>query len=175
MSAGARESVLFSEAEIAARLREVAHDIAVLSVRPEIAVPVLAGAFVFASDLLRELARLGLDLPVEFVWLRSYGQAETPGAVTVLKPPSEIVRGRNILLIDGVLDTGATLLRARALLEAVGAVHVTSVVAVAKTHPKRTLEADCALFRAGNEFLYGYGMDRSGAGRGLPDIRVRRP
>ena len=174
MSAAPRETVLFSEADIAARLQEVARDIAALPVRPEIAVPVLTGAFVFAADLLRALTRSGLDMPVEPVWLRSYGSAQTPGAVKVLKGPDEIVRGRTVLLIDGVLDSGATLARAKELLYKAGAAGVIAAVAVEKTHPRRNFSADHALFHAGTEFLYGYGMDRSGACRGLPDIRVKR-
>ncbi len=99
---------LFSQARIARRVKTVAREIARGPLRPEIAVPILAGAFVFAADLLRALAIEGLDLETEFIWLRTYGRAETPGEVTVLKRPTEIVRGRTILLIDGVLDRGRT-------------------------------------------------------------------
>ena len=106
MSGGPREDILFSESEIAERVDDMARAIAAMPMRPEIAAPILAGAFVFASDLLRALARHGLDLPVEFLWLRSYGGNETPGDIAVLKAPDETIRGRRILLIDGVLDTG---------------------------------------------------------------------
>jgi hypoxanthine phosphoribosyltransferase len=173
MSARERDAVLFSEAQIAARLTEVARAIARGPLRPEVAVPILQGAFVFAADLLRALAREGLDLETEFVWLRSYGGSQTPGDVTVLKAPSEIVRGRTVLLIDGVLDRGLTLARARDLLDEVGVGAILSAVAVVKKCPAPLFHADHALFEAGEEFLFGYGMDREGAGRGLPDIRVK--
>jgi hypoxanthine phosphoribosyltransferase len=88
---------LFSQARIARRVKAVAREIARGPLRPDIAVPILAGAFVFAADLLRALAREGLDLETEFIWLRTYGRAETPGEVAVLKRPTEIVRGRTIL------------------------------------------------------------------------------
>jgi hypoxanthine phosphoribosyltransferase len=142
--------------------------------KPEIAVPVLAGAFVFAADLLRALAKEGLDLPTEFVWLRSYGTNETPGDVMVLKGPGEIVRTRNVLLIDGVLESGATLARAKMLLEEAGAASVQSVVAVRKPYSAPAFRPDHIGFEAGEEFLYGYGMDRAGLSRGLPDIRARK-
>jgi len=165
---------LFSQARIARRVKAVAREIAQGPLRPEIAVPILAGAFVFAADLLRALAHEGLDLETEFIWLRSYGRAETPGEVTVLKRPTEIVRSRTILLLDGVLDRGLTLARAKEMLEEAGAAAILSAVAVVKSHPQPLFKADHALFSAGEEFLFGYGMDRAGLGRGTPDIRVKR-
>jgi hypoxanthine phosphoribosyltransferase len=174
MSADARDVTLFSPARIARRVKAVAREIAQGPLRPDIAVPILAGAFVFAADLLRALSHEGLDLETEFIWLRSYGRAQTPGEVTVLKRPTEIVRSRTILLIDGVLDRGLTLSRAKQLLEEAGAASILSAVAVVKSHPDPLFKADHALFTAGEEFLFGYGMDREGFGRGVPDIRVKR-
>ena len=135
--------------------------------------PILVGAFVFAADLLRELARYGLLLETEFIWLRAYGLSSTPGALEVIKRPGESVRGRNVLLIDGVLDRGATLAHAKSLLQEAGAAEIVSAVAVTKSAALPLFHADYTLFTAGSEFLYGYGMDRAGRDRGLPDIRVR--
>src|ERR1700680_1293613 len=103
------DEVIFTEVKIARRVSAIAREIAGRPVRPELAVPILAGAFVFAADLLRALVRENLDLDTEFIWLRSYGRAQTADEVMVLKAPGEIVRGRTILLIDGVLDRGATM------------------------------------------------------------------
>jgi len=170
----ARERQLYSEAEIARRVEAAARELARGALKPEIAVPVLAGAFVFAADLMRALAREGVDLETEFIWLRSYGRFERPGEIMVLKGPAEeAVRGKTILLIDGVLESGGTLARAKQLLTDAGAAAVISVVAVKKPYANRLADADHVLFEAGPEFLYGYGMDRSGLGRGFPDIRVR--
>jgi hypoxanthine phosphoribosyltransferase len=169
----ARERILFSASEIAGRVDALADAIAAAPVKPDIAVPVLVGAFVFAADLLRALSRRGLDLETEFVWLRSYGAGETAGDIAVLKPPTERVRGKAALLIDGVLESGGTLERAKALLNEAGAASVTTVVLVEKPHPSRSFRPDHAGFHAGAEFLYGYGMDRAGLARGLPDVRVR--
>ena len=83
--------------------------------------------------------------------------------------------GRHLLgLIDGVLDRGLTLARAKEMLEEAGAAAILSAVAVVKSHPQPLFKADHAMFSAGEEFLFGYGMDRAGLGRGMPDIRVKR-
>lgn len=174
MGPAASERTLFTESDIARRVGEIAHEITTRPQPPQVAVPVLAGAFVFAADLLRALARQGLELETEFVWLRSYGRADTPSALRVLKGPGEAVRGCTVLLIDGVLDRGATLARAKSLLHEAGAAEVISAVAVVKSTAQPLFTADYALFTAGPEFLFGYGMDAAGHGRGLPDIRVRK-
>jgi len=174
MSRNGREAVLFTEADIARRVAAIAREIATRPIRPDIAVPILAGAFVFAADLLRALARENLNLDTEFIWLRSYGGGQTPNEVTILKAPGEIVRGRTVLLIDGVLDRGATMARAGKLLDDAGAAVVISAVAVVKSCSMPLFMADYALFNAGAEFLFGYGMDNAGRGRGLPDIRIAK-
>jgi len=173
MSARPRERILYSAPRIARRIHAVARTIASSRLRPDIAVPVLAGAYVFAADLLRALAREGLDLEIEFIWLRSYGRFEKPGEVMVLKGPSEIIRGRTVLLIDGVLESGGTLARAKQLLTEAGAKAILSVIAVKKPYVRPLAGADHVLFEAGPEFLYGYGMDSAGHSRGLPDIRAK--
>jgi hypoxanthine phosphoribosyltransferase len=163
---------LFSEADIATRVNVIAREIAGSAVRPEIMAPILAGSFVFAADLLRALAKLGLMLPTEFLWLRSYQARESVGDVTVLAGPSQKVRGRTVLIVDGVLDHGRTIAKARALLLGVGASAVLTAVAVDKSRPEAVASADFAAFVGVSGFIVGYGMDDAGAGRGLPDISV---
>ena len=168
-----KEKILFSENLIARRVGELADAIASAQIRPEIAVPILLGGFVFAADLLRALATRELTLPIEFIRLGSYNNASAPsGEVSVRIGPSDAVRNKNVLLIDGVLDSGATLAKASEILRDAGARSIMVAVAVAKKHPSRSIEADYVGFETGPEFLYGYGMDRAGVGRGLPDIRI---
>jgi hypoxanthine phosphoribosyltransferase len=173
MSADQSERTIFTEVEIAQRIKTIARHIAERPNRPQIAVPILAGAFVFAADLLRALSREGLQLATEFIWLRSYGSSEHAGELQVLRGPGDVVCGRNVLLIDGVLDHGRTMAKAKRLLEEAGAAEIVSVVAVVKSVAQPRFIPDYALFSAGSEFLYGYGMDAAGHGRELPDIRIR--
>lgn len=161
---------LFPEEEIRARVAAVAGEIAASPRRPDFAVPILSGSFVFAADLLRALARRGLVLPMAFIWLRSYGAAKQGGEIAVLVAPPEHVRGRTVLLIDGVLDRGHTLAKARDLLRAGGADSVLTAVAVDKRKAGAVLTADYAAFTGVADFIAGYGMDDAGAGRGLPYI-----
>ena len=164
----AAPAILFSETDIARRVAEVAGEIAPL--KPEIAVSILVGGFVFAADLLRALAARDTHLEAEFLWLRSYGNARTGVGVSLLAGPSENVRGRNILLIDGVLDVGRTIAKAQELLMAAGAASIVTAVAVDKSRPDAVASADFACFTGVHEFIIGYGMDDAGRHRGLPYI-----
>lgn len=162
--------ILFSENRIAERLKIMAHEIAMAPIKPQIAAPILVGAYVFASDLLRALACEGISLPTEFLWLRSYvGRAATRD-VAVLIGPNENFRGKNVLLIDGVLDGGHTIVKARELSLAAGAASVMSAVVVDKARKDAVAKADYAAFTGVAEFIVGYGMDDAGKDRALPYI-----
>jgi hypoxanthine phosphoribosyltransferase len=159
---------IFSEAEIAARVDAMAEQIA--KFKPDIAVAILIGGFVFAADLVRALARKGEHLEAEFLWLRSYGDARVGSAVSLLAGPSENVRGKRVLLIDGVLDVGRTIVKAQQLLHAAGATAIVTAVAVDKGRNDSIAQADIAGFSDVRDFIVGYGMDDAGKYRGLPYI-----
>lgn len=163
-------AVLFSEGEIQARVTAMAQALAAAPTRPEIMVPVLVGAFVFAADLSRALSRQGLDLPVEFLWLASYRDARVGGEVAVRAGAGELVCGKSVLLVDGVLDHGRTLMKARDLLIAAGATAITTAVVVDKRRATAPLRADYFCFSDVADFIVGYGMDDAGLARGLPHI-----
>jgi hypoxanthine phosphoribosyltransferase len=80
------------------------------------------------------------------------------------------VRGRNILLIDGVLDVGRTIAKAQELLRAAGAASIVTAVAIDKSRPGAMASADFACFTGVRDFVIGYGMDDAGRHRGLPYI-----
>lgn len=162
---------LYSETEIARAVERLAKEIGARRPLPELAVPVLTGAFIFAADLVRALNRYGLDLAVDFVSLSRYGRARSGADDVVIRMgASEAVRGRHALLVDGVLDEGLTLLAARNLLIEAGAASVATVVAVDKMRAGAALKSDYAAFSQIDAFLVGYGMDDAGRLRGLPYI-----
>lgn len=162
--------VLFSKEEIAARLRDVAKQLAQLPDKPQVAAPVLVGGFVFAADLVRAMAEEGVHLETEMIWLRSYGNARTGSSLSVLAAPTDHVKGKHVLLVDGVLDKGHTIARATKLLLEAGAASVKAVVAIDKRHHDAVAKADYALFTDVREFIVGYGMDDAGIHRALPYI-----
>jgi hypoxanthine phosphoribosyltransferase len=167
--------ILFSADEIAARVGALAHEIGARPQRPDLLVGVLVGAFVFAADLARALAREGLPLGVEFLWLRRYGPDRSGGEVRTLVAATPNVHARHVLLVDGVLDHGTTLVKSRALLKEAGAASVVTAVAVDKRRTDALLAADHAAFTNVEGFVVGYGMDDGETGRALPYIGRMRP
>ncbi len=167
-----RLPVLFTAEEIAERVETLADEIAKAPQKPDIVMPILVGGFVFAADLVRALSRKGLELDVEMLWLRSYGDKRVAGAISMIAGPSEQITGRHVLVVDGVLDVGRTIEKARALIEAAGAASVRIAVLLDKQQPDRVATADHVGFAIGDQFVIGYGMDDAGRHRGLPYIGV---
>jgi hypoxanthine phosphoribosyltransferase len=135
--------------------------------------PVLTGAFIFAADLLRALYKHGADPLVDFVQLSSYGGARaSSGVVTLLKDFSVDVKGRHVLLVDDVLDSGRSLHFGKGMIEDRGAAAVKTCVLVKKlTGHAEDLKCDYIGFEAGaDDFLIGYGMDDDARKRGVPFI-----
>jgi hypoxanthine phosphoribosyltransferase len=166
----AEPEILFSAEEIAARVQSLAREIAAIPQKPDIAMPILVGGFVFAADLVRALSNEGVHLEVEMLWLRSYGDKRVANAVSMIAGPSEQIAGRHVLVIDGVLDAGRTVKKAVSLIQAAGAASVRVVAMLDKQRPDRVAEADHVGFVIGNDFVIGYGMDDAGAYRALPYI-----
>ncbi|MES2292793.1 MAG: phosphoribosyltransferase family protein [Pseudomonadota bacterium] len=166
----AEPEILFSAEEIAVRVQSLAREIAALPQKPDIAMPILVGGFVFAADLVRALSKEGVDLAVEMLWLRSYGDKRVASAVSMIAGPSEQIAGHHVLVIDGVLDAGRTIKKAVSLIEAAGAASVRIVVALDKRRPDAVANADHVGFVIGNDFVIGYGMDDAGHYRTLPYI-----
>ncbi|HKD48897.1 MAG TPA: phosphoribosyltransferase family protein [Rhizomicrobium sp.] len=165
-----RPPVLFTAEEIGERIKALAIEIAQAPQKPDIAMPILVGGFVFAADLVRALWQQGLELEIEMLWLRSYGDQRVAGAISMIAGPSEDIAGRHVLIIDGVLDAGRTIAKARSLIEAAGAASVRVAVMLDKQRPDAVARADHIGFAIGNQFVIGYGMDDAGRYRGLPCI-----
>ena len=164
--------VLFTAEEIGARVQALAAEIAKAPQKPDIAMPILVGSFIFAADLMRALAEAGVELDVEMIWLRSYGDKRTAGAISMIAGPSEQIAGRHVLIIDGVLDAGRTIAKARSLIEAAGAASVRVAVLLDKQRGDAVARADHVGFVINDQFVIGYGMDDAGRHRGLPYIGI---
>lgn len=166
---------LFDEQQIAARIDELAAQMADDLPKDFLLAPVLTGAFIFAADLIRALQKYGADPHVDFVQLSSYaGARQSSGVVTLLKDFSFDIEGKTVLLVDDVLDTGRSLHFGKAMVLDRGAKAAKTCVLVKKlTGHAEDLDPEYIGFEApGDAFLVGYGMDDGGQRRGLPVIGV---
>ena len=165
-------TVLISAEEIAERVDDIPRRLASDLPSDAIAVCLMVGGLWFAADLTRALARAGRPLAFDALWLASYGDARVSGGrCERLAGPQREVRGRPLLLIDDVADSGLSLAEgARMLLEAGAASVITAVFARKPWPTPRAREPDFAAWEAPARFLVGYGMDQAGALRSLPHI-----
>ena len=166
--------VLYSEGDIAAKVDWIAG--AVVARRPEklLVVAILKGSFMFAADLLRALHRRGLAPQVEFMMLSSYGAGTvSSGTVRVVRDIDTDVAGRDVLLIDDILESGRTLAFAKALMVERGARRVEIAVLLEKPGKlKADVAADIVGYVCPDKFVVGYGMDAGHAYRELPFVGV---
>lgn len=164
--------VLFDENRIAARNRELASEIAAAGLEQLLVVAVLKGSFIFAADLLRAMHASGMAPEMEFVHLSSYREATvSSGQVTILRDVESDVRGRDVLLVDDILESGRTLAFAKDLLMARGARRVLVCVLLEKPGKRAVnVDPDYVGFACPDLFVVGYGMDVAHAFRQLPFI-----
>lgn len=166
--------MLIDAATIAARIDALAEELGRALPRDFVMVCILNGAFMFAADLTRALARRGIHPTMEFVNLKSYGDStESSGQVRVLGTLPEQLNGRAVLLVDDILDTGRTLHFARALVTGLGADPVRICVFLDKPSRRAVpLTADHVGFEIADRFVVGYGLDHAKKWRGLPHLAV---
>jgi hypoxanthine phosphoribosyltransferase len=169
--------VLYSAKQIAACNTELARKIAARSGDNLLVVAILKGSFVFAADLMRALYEAGLSPEVEFMSLASYGAAQaSSGQITVLRDIEGEVRGRTVVLVDDILESGRTLAYAKDLLVARGAQAVLTCVLLDKPGKRHAeIDADFVGFTCPDVVVVGYGMDVAHAFRELPFVGVVEP
>jgi hypoxanthine phosphoribosyltransferase len=169
---GHRIGVLFSESQIADRITELAREIAARKPERLLVVPVLKGSFIFAADLIRAMHHAGLSPEVDFMMLSSYRAAtRSSGQVQVLRDIEADVKGRHVLLVDDILESGRTLAFAKDLISARGAARVYTAVLLNKPgHLAANISADFECFKCPDKFVVGFGMDMAHQFRELPFV-----
>ena len=167
------EKVLIAEEVIERRLDVIAERIHADFANEESlqVVGILKGALVFMADLLR---RVPLRLEIECLNVASYhGGTESSGQVDFLDHKLPEVKGRSILVLDDILDTGRTLAAVSEKLYEMGAKEVKTCVLLTKDKERAAeVEADYSAFEIGDEFVVGYGLDYDGKYRNLPYVGV---
>lgn len=164
---------LFTPEAIAERNRAMAAEIAASPKKDLLVISILKGSFIFAADLIRALHTAGLAPEVEFITLSSYGKGTKSQGVKIIKDIDSDVRGRDVLLIDDILESGRTLRFARDLMYERGANNVDIAVLLDKRSRREgSLDAEYVGFECPDYFVVGYGMDVAYAFRELPFVGV---
>ena len=174
--------VLISREQIARRVAELGADIARdFAGKSVIFIGVLKGAAIFLSDLARQVP---LDATFDFIGVSSYGNRPSPaqelqsgwdstGEVRLTKDVDQSMRGKNIILVEDILDTGLTLTFLKKILLA----HQPESFRIAAlldkpSRRKQPIDADYLGFTIPDQFVVGYGLDFAEMYRNVPDICV---
>jgi hypoxanthine phosphoribosyltransferase len=168
------ERVLITDRQIARRVRAMSAEIERdFRGREMVVVSLLNGTVMFLADLIRHLS---LPLRLDFIGISSYGEGMTSGELIFTKELRLDVRGRDVLLVDDILDTGRTMKRVLTKLRQLRPKRIKTCVLLDK--PARRAEkirADYIGFAIPDLFVVGYGLDYAERYRNLPFVGVLRP
>ena len=168
------ERVLITEAQIARRVRALSTRLTRdFAGRELVVVAVLNGTIMFLADLIRHLA---LPLRLDFIGISSYGLGTESGELSFTKELRLDVRGRDVLLVDDILDTGRTLSRVLSRLMELKPRRIKTCVLLEKAARRvEKVRADYVGFSIPNLFVVGYGLDFAERYRNLPFVAVLHP
>lgn len=165
------EKVLISSDEIASKIKEVSSQISKdYNGKEPLLVGILKGAVPFFADLIREI---DLDLYIDFMAVSSYGKGTTSGTVKLVKDLSESVEGKDVIIVEDIVDTGKTLnyLKNKFLLDNAKSVKIACLLDK-KDRREVELDADYVCFEIPDAFVVGFGLDYAEKYRGLKDVCV---
>ena len=166
------ERILFSEEQLRGRVREVAKEVDKLyeGKRP-LCVGILKGGIIFYSDFVRHLT---VPVELDFMAVSSYGSGTvSSGKLNIKKDLDRDVNGRDVILIEDIIDSGFTLANLKALLSERGAKSVLIVTLLDKRARREyDIKPDFNCFEIENEFVVGYGLDYDERYRSLPYVGV---
>ena len=168
------EGILITEAQIARRIHEMsARHRRDFARRELVVVSLLNGTVMFLADLIRHLS---LPLRLDFIGVSSYGAGTESGDLVFTKELRLDVRGRDVLLVDDILDTGKTLYRVLDKLRALKPRRIKTCVLLNKAARRvEDVEADYVGFEIPDFFVVGYGLDFAERYRNLPFVGVLHP
>jgi hypoxanthine phosphoribosyltransferase len=172
-SGGGHVEVLIPEADLASRVRALGEQITKdYAGRSLVVVGVLKGSFIFLADLVRAIE---LPLTVDFMGISSYEGTRTSGVVKITSDLGRPIAGKDVLLVEDIVDTGLSM---RYLLDNLATRGPASVkVCALLEKPSRAqvkVPIDYRGFVIGDEFVVGYGLDWDGRMRNLPFVGVPR-
>lgn len=165
------EKILFSQAQLNKRMDELAEQLdQEYADKQPIVIPVMTGAMIFAADMVK---RLDFKLTVDPIKASSYAGTNSTGTVKLVQDIKSDVKGRSVLFMEDIIDTGRTLKYLSELMRKRGASDVKVCCMLDKPDTRQVdFQADYFGFTAPNAFLVGYGLDYNGLYRNLPYIGV---
>ena len=164
--------ILFTEKEIQTRIGEIAEKIDRDFVDGDlVAVCILKGSVMFFADLMR---RMKIPVEFDFMSLSTYGSgAVSSGDLVIKKDLSQEICGRDVLIVEDIVDSGFTLSKLSELLQRRGAKSVKIVALLDKRERRKyPIFPDYCCFEVADEFLVGYGLDYAEKFRQLPYIGI---
>ena len=167
--------VLFTEEQLQARVAEIAAQIdRDYAGKQPLLVSVLRGSFVFMADLVR---RITLPCTVDFMAVSSYGSGTTSsGQVKIVKDLSEQIEGKDVIVVEDILDSGNTLSYLLKLLEARHPASIRLCTLLDKPERRtKPVAVQYSGFTIPDEFVVGYGLDYDEKYRNLPYIGILKP
>lgn len=169
------EAVLFDEATLAERIGAIAAEIdRDYAGKAPLLIGVLRGSFIFISDLMRHIT---LPCSVDFIAVSSYGAGtNSSGQVRMVKDLSEDIEGRDIIVVEDILDSGNTLSYLLELLKARKPASIRLCTLLDKPSRRvKPVEVSYSGFSIPDAFVVGYGLDYDEKYRNLPYIGVLKP
>lgn len=167
--------VLFSQEDIARRVAEMGTELAErFQGKKPLFLGVLKGCFVFMSDLVRACP---IKSDLEFIAVSSYGNAtSSSGRVQITHDVQQDITGRDLVIVEDILDSGNTLAFLKDYMLAKGAKSITIVTLLDKpARREKAITADLSGFVVPDEFVVGYGLDYCQQYRNMPYIGVLKP
>ena len=166
--------VILSREVIAQRVKEIAGEIARDTEKDKslVIVGILTGAAFFLTDLVRELPE-DLDVRVDFMSVASYGDStKTSGVVRIFHDLKTNIEGKNVIVVEDIVDSGLTLSHLLGLLKGRNPASLKVCVLLDKYERRQTeVKVDYCGFRIEDKFVVGYGLDCAGMWRHLKDIK----
>jgi hypoxanthine phosphoribosyltransferase len=161
--------VFITDTEIVEIVDSIANDINNSGVKDPLFIAVMNGAFLFAADVMRKITISNAE--ISFIKLSSYEGTETTGKVDELIGVSDDISGRNIIVLEDIIDTGITLEKIISLLkkEEVADIKVATLLFKPDAYTK-DIHIDFIGKSIPNDFVVGYGLDYDEIGRNLPHI-----
>ena len=168
------ESVLISAEEIQRKVSEMGRQISAdYAGKEPVFVGVLKGCFIFMSDLMRNV---DINCTMDFMAVSSYSGTSTTGAVKINKDLSEDIEGRDVIIVEDILDSGITLSYLKGYLLNRKPASIKIATLMDKPARRRAdVYADYSCFEVPDAFVVGYGLDYNEKYRNLPYIGVLKP